>query len=400
MPIRRSRRPLGRLMLVLGLSLTGPEAPAFAQEAAREALDPAALEGLVGPVALYPDDLLSIVLPAATYPIQIVEADRWIQKNKGNEDAKPQESWDDSIKALINYPDVVAKMSNELEWTAALGEAVATDQTAVMDAVQSFRRKAQGAGNLKSDDKQVVVVEKEVVKIVQADPEVIYVPQYEPQTVVVVQSAPAYPTYYPSPYPCYYYPYPPGYTFAAGFFWGAAAAYAFDWHGGGIHNDIDIDIDRNTNITNVDKRPTNIDRSKSQQMAQSKKGTWQSRQQPGDVSRGRTSQPTTRMGDRPGTGATPRAGVADRGAGASRGGAEARPTAGTTGSRAATARPTSASASRGGGAAGSGSGRYQNAGRYSGGSAGLGSGRAASAQSTRGSMSRGGGGRGGGGRRR
>ena len=148
------------------------------------------------------------MLPGATFPLQIVEADRWIEQNKGNKEAKPKESWDDSVKALINYPDVVTMMSNDLDWTSALGEAVAADQTAVMDAVQAFRRKAEGAGNLKTDDKQIVEVEEDVVKIVQADPQVIYVPTYEPQVVVVQQPAPVYPTYYPTPYPCYYYPYP------------------------------------------------------------------------------------------------------------------------------------------------------------------------------------------------
>jgi len=188
------------------------------------------LEELVGPVALYPDDLLSIVLPASTVPLQIVEADRWIRQNKGNEKAVPKDSWDDAVKSLINYPDVVAMMNEDLDWTSALGEAVATDQEAVMDAVQSFRRRAEGAGNLKSDDKQTVVVEKEVVKIVQTDPQVIYVPQYQPQTVVVYQSVPVYPTYYPTPYPVYYYPYPPGHHFAAGFFWGVGPTMQFPTH--------------------------------------------------------------------------------------------------------------------------------------------------------------------------
>ena len=83
-------------------------------------------------------------------------------------------------------------MSTDLDWTAALGEAVVADQGAVLDAVQAFRRKAQSAGNLKSDDKQVVDVEKEIITIVPADPQVIYVPQYNPSTVVVYSSAPVY----------------------------------------------------------------------------------------------------------------------------------------------------------------------------------------------------------------
>ena len=76
---------------------------------------------MVGRIALYPDDLLSIVLPGATFPLQIVEADRWIEQNKGNKEAKPKESWDDSVKALINYPDVVTMMSNDLDWSVGSG---------------------------------------------------------------------------------------------------------------------------------------------------------------------------------------------------------------------------------------------------------------------------------------
>lgn len=256
------------------------------------------LEELVGRIALYPDDLLSIILPASTFPLQIVEAERWLKQNAGKADAEPKASWDDSVKALINYPEVVTMMSEDLEWTSAMGEAVASDQTGVMDAVQSFRRKAAGAGNLASDDRQVVVVEKEVVKIVQADPQVIYVPQYEPQIVVVQQPAPVYPTYYPTPYPVYYYPYPPGHAFAAGVFWGATLAYAFDWHGGSIHNDIDIDIDRNINVTNVKNRATNIDSTRSQQMAQERKASWQSQQNPADVRQGRAPTASQQGGNR------------------------------------------------------------------------------------------------------
>ncbi len=320
-----------RLLLRLPLAASASEAPPSAE-----------LEELVGRIALYPDDLLSIVLPGATFPLQIVEADRWIEQNKGNKEAKPKESWDDSVKALINYPDVVTMMSNDLDWTSALGEAVAADQTAVMDAVQAFRRKAEGAGNLKTDDKQIVEVEEDVVKIVQADPQVIYVPTYEPQVVVVQQPAPVYPTYYPTPYPCYYYPYPPGYSFAAGFFWGATVAYAFNWHGGSIHNDIDINVNRNTNINNIDRntnvnnRPTNIDRGTSNQMAQQGRGSWQSGQSPSNVRQGRAPTATTRP--------------ANTGGGAQAG---TRPSTGNAGGGAAANRPSTTPAQRPSGSTGS-----------------------------------------------
>src|SRR5690349_17239356 len=149
-------------------------------------------------------------------------------------------------------------MSADLDWTADLGEAVVADQGAVLDAVQAFRRKAQAAGNLKSDAKQVVEVEKEVIKIVPADPQVIYVPQYNPSSVVVYSSAPVY-GYYPAPYPSYYYPYAPGAALATGLIWGAAIGaawggnhYGASWSGG--NNNITIN-NGNINRGNGGNRP-------------------------------------------------------------------------------------------------------------------------------------------------
>jgi uncharacterized membrane protein YgcG len=423
------RRAAGALLSSSLALIVGGMAPlADAQQAAQpadNAAQPAAaaaqpaaeldtLEQLVGRVALYPDDLLSIVLPASTFPLQIVEADRWMQQNKGNKEAKPKESWDESVKALINYPDVVTMMSNDLDWTSAMGEAVAADQTAIMDAVQSFRRKAEGAGNLKTDDKQVVVVEEEVVKIVQADPQVIYVPQYEPTTVIVQQTVPYYPVYYPTPYPCYYYPYPPGYSFAAGFFWGATVAFAFDWYGGGIHNDVDIDINRNTNINtgdrnNINNRPTNVDRGQSQQMKAENRGSWQSKQSPSDVRQGRAPTASTRP-----AGGAGGAQATNRAAGATQG--QRVPGSGAGAGTSASTRPSGgASTTNRSQPSTSASSRYNNTSRNASTArssppskdafSGMSSGRSVNAQSSRGSMSRGGGGfsggggRGGGGRR-
>ena len=205
------------------------------------------LDKLVAPIALYPDDLVAIILPAATNPLQLVQADRFLDKRKADPKLPVDDKWDDSVKALLNYPDVVKTMSADLDWTAALGEAVVADQGAVLEAIQVFRRKTQAVGNLKSDDKQVVVVEKEVIKIVPANPEVIYVPQYNPATIVV---AGGYPWgYWPTPYPVYYYPYPPGAAFATGLIWGAAIGAA--WNGGHWNTNWgggDININRNTNI--------------------------------------------------------------------------------------------------------------------------------------------------------
>ena len=196
------------------------------------------------------------------------------------------------MKALVNYPDVVKKMSADLEWTEALGEAVVSNTNAVMDAVQAFRRKAQSAGNLKSDDKQKIVVEQQVIRIEQADPQVIYVPQYQPSTVVVA-GAPPYP-YYPTPYPAYYYPYPPGAALATGLIWGAAIGaawnggrYGANYGGGGnsINNSNNITINRGGNTgggsVNRGNRPSQLP-----------SNTWKPTKQPGQV--GRRRQPAGR----------------------------------------------------------------------------------------------------------
>ena len=208
------------------------------------------LEQLVARIALYPDDLVAIILPASTNPLQIVQADRFLAKRKADPKAPLDDKWDDAVKSLLNYPEVVTMMSGDLDWTAALGEAVVADQGEVLEAVQAFRRKTQAAGNLKTDPKQTVVVEKEVIKIVPTDPQVIYVPQYNPTTVVVSGGYSSY-GYYPAPYPVYYYPYPPGAALATGLIWGAAIGAVWGGnryganYGGGNNN---INVNRNTNI--------------------------------------------------------------------------------------------------------------------------------------------------------
>ena len=121
-----------RLLAVLtGLFVGLSAGQVMAQAAAPGAASVVAAEGLTGlvaPIALYPDDLVSIILPAATNPLQIVQADRFLDKRKADPKAPLDERWDDSVKALLNYPDVVKKMSADLDWTAALGEAVVADQ--------------------------------------------------------------------------------------------------------------------------------------------------------------------------------------------------------------------------------------------------------------------------------
>jgi hypothetical protein len=249
-------RRLGAAAIAFALACVGAM-PAFSQAMpdAAPAYTPEQLEKLVGPIALYPDDLLAITLPSATYPLDLVKAQRFLEKLKKDPKAQPDKSLPDSVLKLLNYPDVVKLMNDDLDWTEALGEAVDTDEAGVMNAVQSFRRKAQGAGNLKTNDKQVVVVEKETIVIQPANPEVIYVPQYQPAQVVVYSSTPYAWGYYPTPYPSYYYPYPPGAALATGLIWGAAigGAWGMGWNNGHIENN--VNINRNTNI-NTGNRPS------------------------------------------------------------------------------------------------------------------------------------------------
>src|SRR5262249_44290362 len=153
------------------------------------------LEKLVGPIALYPDPLLATALPAAAYPLEIVEASRFI-KDTNNIPKVDSQPWDQNVKALARFPDVIEKMNADLSWTSELGQAFVEDQKGVLDAVQAMRNKAQQAGTLKTSpqqvvvvtntvvektvEQQVVVVTNTVVQIQPAQPEVIYVPQYNP----------------------------------------------------------------------------------------------------------------------------------------------------------------------------------------------------------------------------
>ena len=244
-----------RLVTALLLSLCVLPLPAKAQEGANFSAEQ--LEQIVAPIALYPDSLLTQVMMASTYPLEVVEADRFMKQNKNLkgsalESALKDKSWDPSVKALCTLPDVLAKMSENLDWTQDLGDAFLAQKTEVMDTVQRMRGKAYEAGNLKSTQQQVVTQQPDkIIVIEQASPEVVYVPSYSP---TVVYGAWSYPTYY---YPPMYAPPPPGYgllTFGVGMAVGAAIWGDCDWDGGWGHGDVDIDIDhynnfnRNTNV--------------------------------------------------------------------------------------------------------------------------------------------------------
>ena len=192
------------------------------------------LQELVGPIALYPDDLLAIVLPASAYPLQIVAAARFLEALKDDPTLKPDPEWDDSVVALTNYPEVVELLNNDIEWTRRLGEAVVSYQADVVAAVETFRDRAYAAGNLKSDEYQTVARNEGVIEISPVADDVIYVPYYEPARVVTYQRRPAY-YYYPSPYPVYYYPYSAHHYFNHGFFWGVTTAFSIGWHSDSLH---------------------------------------------------------------------------------------------------------------------------------------------------------------------
>ena len=220
------------LLAVAGLGLS---AQALAQTAVAddapivvETLSSTQLQDVVGPVALYPDDLLAVVLPASAYPLQIVQATRFLDELERDKDLKPDPAWDESIVALLNYPDVLRMMNDDLDWTYDLGAAVVNQQPDVIAAIETFRDRAYDAGNLRSDERQRVEREDDRIVITPIEREVIYVPYYEPERVVVVQRTPAY-HYYPRPYPLYYYPYPAYYDFHRPYFFGVTSVFQIGW---------------------------------------------------------------------------------------------------------------------------------------------------------------------------
>jgi len=184
------------------------------------------LDALVAPIALYPDQLLAKVLIASTYPLEVVEADRWAASNaslKGSalQNAVAKQSWDDNVKSLTATPTVLKMMSERLDWTQKLGDTFLSQEKDVTDAVQRLRRKAQEHGTLKSTAQQTVSTENvndyqgggegqsaggggevqsnggqsQVIVIEPTEPNTVYVPYYDTQTVYGGWPYPAYPPY-------------------------------------------------------------------------------------------------------------------------------------------------------------------------------------------------------------
>ena len=161
------------------------------------------LQQLVAPMALYPDALVAQILAASTYPTEIVEADRWMQRHanlKGEELAKEvdKQDWDPSVKALTQFPSVLENMDKNLSWTSSLGDAYANEPEDVTNAIQEMRQQAQKTGHLNSNQQERVTTQGSTIIIEPANPEVVYVPAYDPW---LVYGAPiiAYPGWYPVP---------------------------------------------------------------------------------------------------------------------------------------------------------------------------------------------------------
>jgi len=187
-----------------------------------------ALRSLAAPIALYPDDLLALVLPAATHPRQIVEAARFLADLESNPDQVPNEAWDPTVVALLNYPEVLQLLNADLSWTRDLGQATLNQEAELIAAIEAFRQEAYAAGNLSSDHRLLVEEQDGALEIRPAHPQVIYVPYYDPNQVLLRQTTEVY-HYYPRPYPVYYYPYAADDWFTSGWFWGVRHSYHIGW---------------------------------------------------------------------------------------------------------------------------------------------------------------------------
>ncbi len=257
---------------------TQAPAPAAAAPAQAAAEQPAAtllsedeLEVLVARIALYPDELVAAISAASLFPLQIIEAQRFLEAKKKNSDLKPKSDWDGSVVSLLNYPDVVKMMSEDLDWTQSLADALTNQQKDVLIAIQQLRDEAVEKNIIKTDDKVTVVTENDNIIIRPTDPEKIYIPQYPPEMLYEPGYASAPISYYPNYYDNYYYP---GAAFFAGAVTGLAWAAVVNWDdwgvwGGRWGGDIDIDCNNCLNDRNFNGKLkwndvdwSNVDRSK------------------------------------------------------------------------------------------------------------------------------------------
>jgi hypothetical protein len=262
----------GSDMTAIAQEQTAAADPGASTAQTPEPLSADELEVLVARIALYPDQLIALISGASLYPLQIVEAARFLDDHAKDNSLQPKESWDGSVISLLNYPEIVKMMSDDLDWTQALADALAYQQKDVLIAIQQLREEAVAKGVIKTDDKVKVENSGGNIIIEPANPETVYVPRYEPQMLYEPNYVAAPIAYYPDPYPNYWYPTA---TFFAAATTGAIWAAALDWddwdvwggHWDGGDIDIDCDhcfnnrdFDGKINFNDVDWK--NIDRSK------------------------------------------------------------------------------------------------------------------------------------------
>jgi len=236
-------------------------APAPASAPAQDQLlQPGEIDALLSPIALYPDALMAQVLMAATYPLEVIQASRWLKENKGLKDdalraALDKQGWDESVKSLAATPSVLDMMADKLDWTQKLGDAMLAQQNDVMDGVQRLRVKAEANNKLQSTPQQKVSKRseggKQVIVIEPTNPETMYVPYYDPAVVYGAWSYPAYPPYY---WGASYWPYG-GAVLGAGLAFGAGYAVGrwAGWAGGGGYWGGNANINWNNNNININR---------------------------------------------------------------------------------------------------------------------------------------------------
>ena len=250
MNIKQITKLLGTLLLAIAFA--SPQILHAEEAAGAQTFKTEELDQMLAPIALYPDDLLTNVLMASTYPLEVVQAARWRKepdnaKLKGDALTKALEAkdWDPSVKGLTPFPDVLQTMSEKLEWTQKLGDAFLAQQDDVMDRIQFLRQKADAAGTLKTNEQQKVTKQDNYIVIQPAKPDVVYVPVYQPTVVYG-------PWWYPASPPYYWYWGHPASAFVSGVFWGTGFAVANSLWGWGRcnwgHHNIDIDINRYNRI--------------------------------------------------------------------------------------------------------------------------------------------------------
>jgi Protein of unknown function (DUF3300) len=216
--IERARVWLAALLAVISFAVAHGNAVGQSQRAYTQP----ELDQMLAPIALYPDPLLSQILMASTYPIEVVEAARWSRANpglQGDTAVRGVENmdWDPSVKSLVAFPDVLAHMDQNLEWTRQLGDAFLVQEPQVMETVQRLRQQARAAGTLASDARVRVLDDGPIIVVQPVDPQVIYVPYYDPRVAYGTWWWPTYPPVFWAPWPGYAVHYP-----RPGFFWGPA----------------------------------------------------------------------------------------------------------------------------------------------------------------------------------